>query len=275
MSKHPSVKDQTYSSNKEKWHHIIFGADTKEGRRFDIGLLWAILASVVVIMIDSVESIHDKYGSELRYMEYCFTAIFTLEYMARLYVSHDKKKYAKSGWGLLDLISTLPTYLGLFFHGPQFFSVFRTFRLLRIFRVLRLTSFMGEAQNMGKALKRSGAKITVFFGVVLIVVVVMGTVMYLLEPPEAGFTSIPRSIYWAIVTLTTVGYGDIAPVTALGQFLSAVLMILGYAVIAVPTGIVSVEMAQTNEQIICSNCDKLEKDATSNYCRKCGNKLKI
>ena len=275
MSKYPSVKDQTYLSNKEKWHHIIFGADTTEGRRFDIGLLWAILASVVVIMIDSVESVHIKYGSELRYLEYFFTAIFTIEYMARLYVSHDKKKYAKSGWGLLDLISTLPTYLGLFFHGPQFFSVFRTFRLLRIFRVLRLTSFMGEAQNMGKALKRSGAKITVFFGVVLIVVVVMGTVMYLLEPPEAGFTSIPRSIYWAIVTLTTVGYGDIAPVTALGQFLSAVLMILGYAVIAVPTGIVSVEMSQTNEQIICSQCNNIEKDATSKYCRKCGNKPKM
>lgn len=274
MSKYPSVKDQTYPSNKEKWHHIIFGADTKEGRRFDIWLLWAILASVVVIMTDSVAEAHDKYGTELRYLEYFFTALFTLEYIARLYVSHDKMKYAKSGWGLVDLLSTLPTYLGIFFHGPQFFTVFRTFRLLRIFRVLRLTSFMGEAQNMGKALKRSGAKITVFFGVVLIVVVVMGTVMYLLEPPEAGFTSIPRSIYWAIVTLTTVGYGDIAPVTAIGQFLSAVLMILGYAVIAVPTGIVSVEMAQTNDGIICSNCHHLEKDISSKFCRECGNELK-
>lgn len=274
MSKYPSVKDQTYPSNKEKWHHIIFGADTKEGRRFDIWLLWAILASVIVIMMDSVNEIHDKYGSELRYLEYFFTAIFTIEYIARLYVSYDKKKYALSSWGLIDLLSTLPTYLGIFIHGPQFFSVFRTFRLLRIFRVLRLTSFMGEAQNMGKALKRSGAKITVFFGVVLIVVVVMGTVMFLIEPPEAGFTSIPRSIYWAIVTLTTVGYGDIAPVTAIGQFLSAALMILGYAVIAVPTGIVSVEMAQTNESIVCSTCDHLEKDITANYCRKCGSGLK-
>lgn len=274
MSKYPSVKDHSYQSNKEKWHHIIFGADTIEGRRFDIWLLWAILASVIVIMIDSVTEINTKYGTALGYLEYFFTGLFTLEYVARLYVSHDKRKYVLSGWGLIDLLSTVPTYLGIFIHGPQFFSVFRTFRLLRIFRVLRLTSFMGEAQNMGKALRRSGAKITVFFGVVLIVVVVMGTVMFIIEPPEAGFTSIPRSIYWAIVTLTTVGYGDIAPVTALGQFLSAVLMILGYAVIAVPTGIVSVEMSQTNEHIICSNCEHLEKDRTSKYCRKCGTELK-
>lgn len=274
MSSYPSIKDNNYPSSKEKWHHIIFGADTVEGRRFDIWLLWAILGSVVVIMMDSVEDLHDKYGSQFRYLEYFFTGLFTVEYIARLYVSHDKIKYAKSGWGLIDLLSTIPTYLGIFIHGPQFFSVFRTFRLLRIFRVLRLTSFMGEANNMGKALRRSGAKITVFFGVVLIVVVVMGTVMYLLEPPEAGFTSIPRSIYWAIVTLTTVGYGDIAPVTAIGQFLSAVLMILGYAVIAVPTGIVSVEMSQTKEGVICSNCEEFEKDGYSNYCRKCGAKLK-
>jgi len=274
MSKYPSVKDQTYPSNKEKWHHIIFGADTKEGRRFDIWLLWAILASVIVIMMDSVESIHAKYGTQVRYLEYFFTGLFTVEYIARLYVSHDKKKYALSGWGLIDLLSTIPTYLGIFIHGPQFFSVFRTFRLLRIFRVLRLTSFMGEAQNMGAALRRSGAKITVFFGVVLIVVVVMGTIMFLIEPPEAGFTSIPRSIYWAIVTLTTVGYGDIAPVTGVGQFLSAALMILGYAVIAVPTGIVSVEMSQTNEGIICSSCSHLEKDPTAKYCKQCGNQLK-
>lgn len=274
MHKYPSVKAQKYATNKEKWYHIIFGADTLEGRRFDVWLLWAILASVLVIMLDSVPDVHSKYGQQLRYLEYFFTIIFTLEYVARLLVSYDKKKYAFSTWGLVDLISTLPTYLALFFHGPQFFTVFRTIRLLRIFRVLRLTSFMGEAQNMGKAIRKSSAKITVFFGVVLVVVVVMGTVMFLIEPASAGFTSIPRSIYWAIVTLTTVGYGDIAPVTALGQFLSAALMILGYAVIAVPTGIISVAMAQTNKGVICSNCEYLESDYTANYCKKCGSELK-
>jgi voltage-gated potassium channel len=274
MVKYPSIKEFQYADNKEKWYHIIFGADTKEGRRFDIWLLWAILASVIVIMLDSVEEIHGLYGVELRYLEYFFTGIFTLEYIARLYVSHDKKKYVFSKWGLIDLLSTLPTYLGIFIHGPQFFSILRTIRLMRIFRVLRLTSFMGEAQNMGKALRRSGAKITVFFGAVLIVVVVMGTIMYLLEPPEAGFTSIPRSIYWAVVTLTTVGYGDIAPVTAIGQFLSAALMILGYAVIAVPTGIVSVEMSQTNKGQECSTCNHLELDEKAIYCTRCGNEIK-
>ncbi|PCJ66396.1 MAG: ion transporter [Bacteroidetes bacterium] len=274
MSNYPSIKDKTYSSLREKGYHIIFGADTIEGRRFDIWLLWAILFSVLTLMADSVESLHNSYGVYLKYLEYIFTGIFTLEYIARLYVSNNKKKYVLSFYGIVDLISTLPTYLSFFFPASQIFRILRTVRLLRIFKVLRLTSFMGEAHGMGQALKRSGAKITVFFGVVLIVVVVMGTVMFVIETPEAGFTSIPRSIYWAVVTLTTVGYGDIAPVTALGQFLSAVLMILGYAVIAVPTGIVSVEMSQTKEGVVCSNCDEFEKDGSSNYCRKCGTNLK-
>jgi voltage-gated potassium channel len=273
MAKFPSIKEKKYASNKAKWHEIIFGAETIEGRRFDIWLLWAILLSVVVIMLESVVNVDVKYHEPLRYLEYFFTGIFTLEYLARLYVSEAKKKFVLSKWGIIDLLSTLPTYLSLFFSGPQFFTILRTVRLLRIFRVLQLTRFMGEAQGMGKALKRSGAKITVFFGAVLIVVVVMGTLMFVIESPEAGFTSIPRSIYWAIVTLTTVGYGDIAPVTALGQFLSAVLMILGYAVIAVPTGIVSVEMAQTNDGTNCSDCDHIETDKDSKYCRKCGNQL--
>ena len=274
MSNYPSIKENTYPSSKEKWHHIIFGADTIEGRRFDIWLLWVILFSVLTLMADSVGDVHEKYGDALHYLEYFFTAIFTLEYLARLYVSENKKKYALSFYGIVDLISTVPTYLSFFFPGSQVFRILRTVRLLRIFKVLRLTSFMGEAQGMGQALKRSGAKITVFFGVVLVVVVVMGTVMFVIETPEAGFTSIPRSIYWAIVTLTTVGYGDIAPETGLGQFLSAALMILGYAVIAVPTGIVSVEMSQTKEGMVCSNCEEFEKDGSSNYCRKCGAKLK-
>jgi voltage-gated potassium channel len=273
MANYPSIKDRKYSSRKEKWHEIIFGADTIEGRRFDIWLLWLILISVLVVMADSVNEIHDEYRTELKYIEFFFTAIFTLEYLARIYISEKPRKYIFSFWGIIDLISTLPTYLGLFFHGPQFFRILRIVRLLRVFRVLRLTSFMVEAQGLGSAIKKSSAKIIVFFGFVLIIVVVMGTIMYVIEPPEAGFTSIPRGIYWAVVTLTTVGYGDIAPITALGQFLSAILMILGYAVIAVPTGIVSVEMSQQNNMVACLKCGNAHNDVDATYCKKCGNHL--
>ena len=273
MNKFPSIKSQSNLSLKEKWYLIIFEADTQEGRKFDIWLLWAILFSVLVLIADSVPQIHSEYTNELKYVEYFFTGIFSVEYLARILVSRNTKNYLFSFWGGIDLVSILPTYLSFFLPGSNLFRIFRTIRLLRIFKVLRLTRFMGEAQGMGLALRRSGAKITVFFGVVLVIVVVMGTIMYVVEPPEAGFTSIPKSIYWAIVTLTTVGYGDITPVTALGQFLSAALMILGYAVIAVPTGIVSVEMAQTNGTIQCYSCNYTEKDTTSNYCKKCGSPL--
>ncbi len=273
MRKYPSIKSRTYNSTKEKWHDIIFGADTVEGRRFDIWLLWAILLSVLVIMAESVKDIDEKYGQTLEYIEYCFTIIFTIEYLMRIYVSEKPKKFIFSFWGIIDLLSTLPTYLAFFLSGPQLFSILRTARLLRIFRVLRLTSFLVEAQKLGKAVRSSGAKITVFLGFVLIVVVVMGTVMYTIEPPEAGFTSIPKSIYWAIVTLTTVGYGDITPVTAFGQFLSAMLMILGYAVIAVPTGLVSVEMSKRRTATICDKCGSSENDNNANFCKKCGDQL--
>ena len=274
MDNYPSIKERADLSNKQKWYAIIFGADTQEGRRFDIWLLWAILFSVLTLMVDSVPSIHAKYALQLKYIEYFFTGVFTLEYLARLKVSENPKSYAISFWGIIDLVSTIPTYLTFFLPASQLFRILRTVRLLRIFKVLRLTRFMGEAQGMGVAIKRSSAKITVFFGVVLVIVVVMGTIMYVIEPSDAGFTSIPRSIYWAVVTLTTVGYGDIAPVTGLGQFLSAALMILGYAVIAVPTGIVSVELAQTNGTLVCSTCNHSENDASSSFCKKCGTPLK-
>ena len=270
MSNYPSVRNNEYSSLKAKWHHIIFGADTIEGRRFDIWLLWAILFSVIVLMLDSVGDLHSRYSEFFKYSEYFFTGVFTLEYLARLYVSDHKKEYVLSFYGIVDLISTIPTYLSFFFPASQFFRVLRTIRLLRVFKVLRLTSFMGEAQGMGQALKRSGAKITVFFGVVLIIVIVMGTLMFHIESADAGFTSIPMSIYWAIVTITSVGYGDIVPVTNLGQFLSSILMILGYAVIAVPTGIVSVELSKTDGGVVCSSCNYLETDDNANYCKKCG-----
>lgn len=270
---YPSIKESNYSSWKEKWYDIIFEADTKEGRRFDILLLWAILFSVLIVMAESVSDINKQFGEELIIIEYIFTALFTLEYLTRIVISEKPKKYILSFWGIIDLLSILPTYFALIFGVSQTLLVIRVFRLLRVFRVYRLTSFMSEAKSLGLSIKRSGAKIVVFFTTVLIIVIIMGTVMYTIEPPEANFSSIPRSIYWAIVTLTTVGYGDITPVTSLGQFLSALLMILGYAVIAVPTGIVSVEYSQTKKLKACKKCTFMENDITAKYCQNCGEEL--
>jgi voltage-gated potassium channel len=184
MVNYPSIKERAELSLKEKWRLIIFEADTQEGRRFDILLLWAIVISVLTLMIDSVPTIHAKYAIQLKYIEYFFTGVFTLEYLARLLITENTKSYAFSFWGIIDLVSTIPTYLTFFFPASPLFRIVRTVRLLRIFKVLRLTRFMGEAQGMGVAIKRSGAKITVFFGVVLVIVVVMGTIMYVIEPPE-------------------------------------------------------------------------------------------
>ena len=221
-------------------------------------------------MADSVPSLSEQYGKLLVAVELFFTILFTIEYFVRIYVSENPRQYVTSFWGIIDLFATLPTYLGFFVAGPQLFRILRIVRLIRIFRILRLTSFMVEAQSLAGSLKRSSAKIIVFFASVLIIVVVMGTAMYTIEPPEAGFKSIPASIYWAIVTLTTVGYGDIAPVTALGQFLSAILMILGYAVIAVPTGIVSVEIATDRRSASCKHCGTKIPVSDAVFCHHCG-----
>lgn len=273
MPKYPSVRDQKFESNRQKWNDIIFGADTIEGRRFDIALLWAILFSILAIMAESVPRLNEDYGEYLTILEYVFTVLFTIEYLVRIYVSENPRKYITSFWGLIDLFATLPTYLGFFFPGPHLFRILRIVRLIRIFRILRLTSFLVEAQSLGMALKKASAKIIVFFAIVLIIVIVMGTIMFSIEPPQAGFTSIPRSIYWAIVTLTTVGYGDIAPVTAMGQFLSAMLMILGYAVIAVPTGIVSVEIATGRKKLTCKHCGEEQHMSDAKFCHHCGEEL--
>lgn len=271
---YPSTKDRKYKNAKAKWYDIIFEADTKEGRRFDILLLWAILFSVLVVMAESVAEINKQFGEELILLEYLFTILFTIEYVTRILISDKPKEYIFSFWGIIDLLATLPTYLAFIFGVSQTLLVIRVFRLLRVFRVYRLTSFMSEAKSLGLSMKRSGAKIVVFFTTVLIIVIVMGTIMYTIEPPEANFSSIPKSIYWAIVTLTTVGYGDITPVTSLGQFLSALLMILGYAVIAVPTGIVSVEYSQTKKLKSCSSCDYAENGSNAKFCQNCGEPLK-
>lgn len=253
---------------------VIFGTDTRAGRNFDVALLWAILLSILTVMLESVDFIRQEYGSWLRIAEWGFTIVFTIEYMARIISIRKPMYYITSFYGIIDFLSVIPTYLGLFIGGVQYLLVIRALRLLRIFRILKLTRYIGEASTLGAALKASLHKIAVFLWAVFAVVMIMGTIMYLVEGGENGFTSIPKSIYWAIVTLTTVGYGDIIPQTTLGQVLASMIMILGYAIIAVPTGIVTAEITQakiTNRMIQkCEKCgfDNHAPDAI--YCKRCG-----
>lgn len=265
--------DKKELTRKEKWREIIFEAETSDARLFDVILLWGILVSVFVVTLSSVPSISEHYHTFLVGMEWFFTIIFSIEYFLRIYLSKNPKQYIFSFWGIIDLISTLPTYLSIFVHGPQYLLTIRTLRLLRVFRILRITSYSNEARSLGKALRASGAKITVFFGLILIIVIIMGTLMFIIEGPEHGFTSIPRGIYWAIVTITTVGYGDITPSTITGQILSSTLMILGYAVITVPTGIVSVEYAdQKRAKNDCPVCET-RNETDAKFCKSCGASL--
>lgn len=259
-----------------KLHEVIFEADTKAGKWFDILLLWAILLSVITVMLESVESISAVYGTSLRIIEWVFTILFTFEYFARIISVKKPIKYIFSFYGIIDLISIIPTFLGLFITGTHTLSIIRSIRLLRVFRILKLVQFISEANILIKALKASRPKIVVFLFAVLSLTFILGTLMYLIEPPESGFTSIPISIYWAIVTLTTVGYGDIAPQTVLGQTLASLIMIIGYAIIAVPTGIVGSELAKTktnsNTQA-CPACSLEGHDDDAVYCKHCGSKL--
>ncbi|WP_420580080.1 ion transporter [Reichenbachiella sp.] len=268
--------DQEFS-NMKKWqqkiHEVIFGYHTTAGRIFDLALLVAIVASVLVVMLESVNDIEAHYGKELRMIEWGFTFLFSVEYIARILSSPRPLKYVTSFMGIVDLLSLIPTYLSFFFVGTHSLSVIRSFRLIRVFRILKLTHFMGGAQQLGTALWSSRHKIVVFMGTVVCIVVIAGTMMYLIEGGENGFTSIPKSIYWAIVTITTVGYGDIAPQTIFGQTAASVLMILGYAIIAVPTGIVTSQMmadAKKIGTITCSNCGEEDLPNHSRFCLNCG-----
>ena len=261
---------------KHRLHEIIYEADTKEGKLFDVVLLFLILASIVVVMLESVKTFSAQYGYFLNYAEWTITILFTLEYFARIISIKKPSEYIFSFYGIIDLLSTIPKYLAVFFVGGSALVALRALRLLRVFRILKLARFIGESNNFAKALKASRAKILVFLSFVVIMSVILGTVMYLVESEESGFTSIPRSVYWAIVTLTTVGYGDIAPATPLGQFIASIIMILGYGIIAVPTGIVSSEMTKTsidtNTQS-CSNCSAENHKDKAEFCYECGNKL--
>ncbi len=260
---------------KPRLHEIIFEADTKEGKAFDVALLVLILLSVAVVLADSIPLINVKYGFPLFLAEWFFTIIFTIEYILRIILTKRASNYIFSFYGIIDFLAIIPTYLSLIVAGTHFLLVIRVLRLLRVFRVLKLARFVKASAVLVLALKNSRHKIIVFLEVVLTLVTIVGSLMYLIEGPENGFTSIPRSIYWAIVTITTVGYGDIAPNTVLGQMLASMLMIVGYAIIAVPTGIMSVEIAKagkSNTQV-CHNCNSGDHADDAKFCKVCGEKL--
>ncbi len=259
---------------KSKLHEVIFEADTPAGKLFDIALIIAILLSVGAVMLDSVKPINVKYGNLLHLAEWIFTILFTIEYVLRLLSVGRPMKYARSFFGVIDLLAFLPTYLSMLIPGSQLFLVIRILRVLRIFRVLKLLPYLIEAQLLMKALAASRRKITVFLFTVLLAVIIMGSLMYIIEGEENGFTSIPLSIYWSIVTLTTVGYGDLSPQTPLGQMLASVIMIFGYGLIAVPTGIVSVEIIRSSSAKIttqaCLECSAEGHDSDAKFCKFCG-----
>ena len=258
-------------------HEIIFEADTPAGKAFDVSLIFVIVVSVLAVMLDSVTYIGNAYGTWLLRLEWVVTALFTIEYLLRLVCVAEPARYARSFFGLVDLIAILPTYLSLIFPGAQSLMVIRTLRLLRIFRVFKLVVYLGEANILAIALRSSFPKVVVFIITVLLVVLNMGAVMYLIEGEAHGFTSIPRAIYWAIVTMTTVGYGDISPQTVIGQALAAALMIMGYGIIAVPTGIVSAELIQAARRPVttrvCPVCVSEGHERNARYCKDCGANL--
>ncbi len=265
---------------RKKLHEIIYGTDTPAGKTFDILLLVLIIFSIVIVMLESVPRIDQKYHTFLDRSEWVVTILFSIEYILRIVSIRQPSKYIFSFFGIVDFLSTIPKYLSHFMVGSQYLTALRALRLLRVFRILKLARYMGASNNLVRALKASRTKILVFVFFVLIISVLLGTLMYLVEGPEHGFNSIPHSLYWTIVTLTTVGYGDISPETPLGQFIATLIMIIGYGIIAVPTGIVSAEYASEDKQITsidqgrsCENCGNEVLRSDSQYCRKCGFKL--
>ncbi len=270
-------RTQAARSRREILHEIIFEADTPRGKIFDVALLWCILLSVLAVLLESVGWIRAEYGPALRAAEWLFTLLFSVEYVLRLYSVERPLRYARSFFGLVDLLAILPTYLSLLVAGTQSLLVIRALRLLRVFRVLKLAHYLREGRVLISAMHAARAKITIFLGTVLTIACIVGAMMYLIEGAGSGFTSIPKSIYWAIVTMTTVGYGDIAPKTIPGQTLAAMLMMLGYAILAVPTGIVSVELAAATRPGVntqaCPGCGRTGHDLDAAYCKRCGTKL--
>ena len=264
---------------RRKLHRVIYEADTPSGRLFDIILLILILISIAAIMFESVAAVRFKYGHILHIIEWTITILFTVEYVARILTVRKPLKYVLSAYGIIDLLAILPSYISLFLPGAHLLASLRAVRLLRVFRILKLGHFVGASNMLMIALRRSRDKIFVFLFTVIILCIIFGTLMYMIEGPLNGFSDIPVSIYWTIVTLTTVGFGDITPQTGLGQFLSMVIMIMGYGIIAVPTGIVTSEIldkkpprASTNTTS-CPNCNESNHKDHANFCYNCGEKL--
>ncbi|RCU50018.1 MULTISPECIES: ion transporter [Corallincola] len=256
---------------------IIFGTQTRAGRYYDISLIIAILLSVVVVVIDSVEGFNSEFESVLWSLEWGFTLLFTAEYLLRLWISPKPLAYARSFFGVVDLLAVLPSYLALLVAGAQYLLLIRLLRVLRIFRVLKLVRYLGEANVLIRSLVQSKRKILVFFLSVGVLIVLFGALMFAIEGPEHGFTSIPISIYWAVVTLTTVGYGDISPQTPLGQAVAALVMLTGYAILAVPTGIVTAELSteilRQRSLTRCTQCERGGHEADAEFCKFCGSEL--
>jgi len=263
-------------SLRERVYRVIFLSDTPAGRRFDVVLLYAILLSVVLVLMESVASVGVRWGTHLRLLEGLLGGLFLLEYVVRVWCTPQPRRYIASFFGVIDLLAVLPSLLGLVVPGAASLTVVRVLRITRVFRILNLLDYVREARLLLLALLASRHRIIVFMLAVLALVTVFGAVMYVVETPEAGFTSIPRSIYWAIVTLTTVGYGDIAPKTDLGQAIASAIMILGYAIIAIPTGIVSVEVARRSkgsDDRVCDRCGHAEHRSDARFCHQCGDRL--
>lgn len=280
MCKINILENQPKSHWKRRAHEIIFEADTAAGKAFDVGILLLIVISVGTLMLSTVDGIKMQYADWLNITEWGVTGLFTVEYLARIVVLKKPRRYIFSFWGIIDLLATIPKYLALVFVGANYLSVLRALRLVRVFRILDLAPYIGESYNLTAALKASKAKILVFLVAVICLSIVLGTVMYWVEGPEHGFTSIPKSVYWTIVTMTTVGYGDIAPQTGIGQLIASIVMILGYGIIAVPTGMVTAEYTQslhrskrgTNTQS-CQNCSADHHQDQATFCYSCGEKL--
>ncbi len=263
---------------KKRLYSIIFQHDAWEGKFFDLILIISIVLSVITVMLDSVQDISIHWGKQLYFAEWFFTILFSIEYLLRIYSVKEPKNYIFSFFGVIDLLSVVPSYLSFFFPGSQYLIVIRVMRVLRIFRVLKFVRYIGEENQLRRALGRSRHKITIFLFTVLTLIIIFGSLMYLIESEtNTGFTSIPISIYWAIVTMTTVGYGDISPQTPLGQLLAALIMITGYSIIAVPGGIVTAAMVKSGKKNGqargCPNCSLVEHDPDAEFCKRCGNKI--
>lgn len=275
----PQQDPQPAISRREIIRRVIFEADTPAGKVFDVVLLVVIILSVILVMLESIATIEPDYGDWLRISEWIITGLFTVEYLVRLYCVPSPIRYARSFFGVVDLLSVLPSYLSLLLPGSQSLLVIRALRLLRIFRIFKVARYLTETNMLVTALRSSLPKVIVFMGTLLIGIIIMGSAMYLIEGEAGGFTSIPVSMYWAVVTMTTVGYGDIAPVTAPGKVVAAIAMLLGYSIIAVPTGIVSAELVRASRRPhntrVCNDCFSEGHDEGARFCRDCGAELEV